>query len=114
MFERKQLVRPANRVQDALGQIQKNRHLEILTRIHHFSNQLQDLTDMARKLDKCLGHHWLLAAQRCRDRIHRQLFDLPYSLSQLQTLAHTKTSDPPTLSFLVEELVPIQACFLNL
>ena len=111
MFERKQLIRIANRIEDLLQQTQHHRHSELLSRLSHLENEMRNLTAWKRKLDLAIHRRWHAAADRCRECIHQKLYDLPYGVSRVQELAQERSIELPTASFLIEELRQIEQEF---
>jgi len=111
MNEKKQLIKIANEVQDALMKLQNNRWLEVLTYLASFANQLKEITSASKKLGMSLTHSWFAAAQSCDSNISRSLNDLQYSIQRAKQLIEAPDTKLPKLSNLVEELVQLHAEF---
>ncbi len=114
MEDRKNLIRVANRIQEALMKLKNSRYLELMKRLTSFVGQLQELTAESRKMGASLVHGWFSAAERCCSRTSRLLNDISYSISQIQQLAEGPQKKTPKLSLLVEELDQVQEEFGNL
>lgn len=113
MNEKKQLIKIANKAQDALLKLQNNRWLEVLTYLASFANQLKEITSDSKKLGMSLAHFWFATAQRCSNNIGRSLNDLQYSIQRAKQLIDVPDKDLPKLSALVEELEQLQGEFGN-
>lgn len=114
MEDRKNLIRVANRIQEALMKLKNSRYLELMRRLTSFAGQLQELTAESRKMGASLVHDWFSAAERCCNRTSRLLNDISYSIPQIQQLAEAPQKKTPKLSLLVEELNQVRDEFGDL
>jgi len=111
MQNKRTIIKTADKILQALKELQDRRRPEILERLTNFVSQFQELDTEARKLGKSLAHSWQMAADRCCSRAHRLLADITYSVSRIRQLTETPHSEVPNLSFLVGELEQLQAEF---
>ena len=95
MNEIKSTIKIANRIQQTLVELKKQRYLELLNRTATLVSQFKDLGSESKKLGLSLTHNWLSASQRCCDRISRLLYDIAYSVSRLQQLTDSPKKGLP-------------------
>jgi hypothetical protein len=107
----KELLHVADRVREALLQLQKSRYLECTRQLNLFAFRLQDVSRDAKKLGLAITHGWFAASEQCCSSIDRHLDEIPYAISKLQGLLDRRQKAVPTLSVMVEELQALQAEF---
>jgi hypothetical protein len=83
MEDRKNIVRIAGQVQEALLKLRHSRYLELMRQLTCFARQLQELTAESRRLGLALAHGWQAAVQRCRSSAGRLLSDIRYSVPRI-------------------------------
>ena len=108
------LVKTASSVQQALGELRKQRYLVSLEQLAKLVKQFKELGVEARKLGLSLARNWLSAADKCRSRANRTLNEIPYTVSRIRQLTEESCPKVPELSFLVAELKQLQQEFGNL
>ena len=113
MEDKKNLIRIADKIQEALIKLNNSRYLELMRQLTSFAGQLQEITAKSRKMGTSLVHGWFSAAERCRKGISRLFSDIQYSVSRLQPLAEKPQREIPKLSALVGELDALEQEFGN-
>jgi len=113
MEDKKNLIRMADKIQEALIKLKHSRYLELMRQLTSFASKLQELTAESRKMGASLVHGWFTAAERCCSRTSRMLNDISYSISQIQQLTESPQKKTPKLSLLVEELNQVREEFGN-
>lgn len=113
MEDIKNLIRTADRIQEALIKLQNSRYLELMRQLTNFAGQLQEITAKSRKMGTSLVHGWFSAAERCRKSVSRLFSDIQYSVSRIQPLAEKQQRETPKLSALVGELDALEQEFGN-
>jgi len=111
MEDRKNIIRMAGRVQEALVKLKGSRHLELMRQLTSFAGRLQEITTESRKMGASLANGWFAAAERCCKSVDRLLSDIPYSVSRIQQLTEAPQKKTPKLSVLVDELNQMQQEF---
>ncbi len=113
-MEDKNLVRTADKIQEALIKLKHSRYLELMRQLTSFAGKLQELTAESRKMGASLVKGWFSAAERCCKSVSRLLNDIPYSVSKIQQLTDAPQKEIPKLSSLVDELNQVQQEFGSL
>lgn len=114
MEDKKNLIRMADKIQEALIGLKNGRYLELMRQLTSFAGQLQQLTAQSRKMGASLANGWFSAAERCCNGVNRLLNDIPHSVSKLRQLTNTPQKELPTLSTLFDELNQVQQEFGSL
>ena len=114
MEDKKNLVRMANKIREALLKLKHSRYLELMRQLTSFSGQLQELTSESRKMGASLANGWFSAAERCCKSVGRLLNEIPYSVSKIQQLTNAPQKELPRLSLLFDELNQVQQEFGSL
>jgi len=114
MEDIKNLIRMADRIQEALIKLKNGRYLELMRQLTSFAGQLQELTTQSRKMGTSLVHGWFSAAGRCCNGINRLLSDIQYSLPRIRPLVEKPQVKIPKLSALVGELDVLEQEFGNI
>ncbi len=107
----KELVRVAAMVQEILQQLRKSRYMRCMAQLSLFADKAQDLVRNARKLTAALSREWFAAAERSCKSTSRQLSDIPFLASNLQSLLNRRHKEVPRLSGVVDELRALQEEF---
>jgi len=107
----KRLMQVADRIRDALLQLRKSRYLECMRQLSLFVSRLHDLTCLSHKMALATTRGWLAATEQCCTAINRQLGEIPFSTSKLQSLLDRRDRPVPEFSIIVEELRAVQAEF---
>jgi hypothetical protein len=107
----KELLRVAYLVQETLGKLRKSRYLECLRQLAAFTGSLHEIAHDSRDLGLALSHDWLAAAEDCCQSIVRQLGQVPYNVSKLESLLDRRRKEVPTLGTTVAELQALQEEF---
>jgi hypothetical protein len=111
MEDKKNLIRMADKIQEALIKLKHSRYLELMRQLTTFAGKLQELTADSRKMGASLVKGWFSAAERCCKSVSRLLNDVPYSVSKIQQLTDAPQKEIPKLSSLVDELNQVQQEF---
>ena len=107
----KELARVAGKILEALGQLKKSRYLECVRQLSLFAGSLHEIAAGSRKLALALSHDWLAASEECCKSVARQLSQIPYSVSKLESLLDRRHKEVPSLGTILEELKAVQAEF---
>ena len=111
MDQRKQKIRIVNKIRDTLIEFQKQRLLEIQSKLAKYCQQLGEMTTEAGKFGKSLEHNWLNAAKKGSSRIGISLNDISYSIQRMKQFTDQHEQDIPTLACIYEELNQLQQEF---
>ncbi len=111
MYEKKKLIKIADRIREALAKLQSKRRLELLSCLSSLTNVFQEMASQAKKLGISLTRSWLAAAQGSTTSINRSLDDLQYWMQRAKQLIEAPNAALPKLSSLVEELEQLQQEF---
>jgi len=114
MEDIKNLIRMADKIQEALIRLKHGRYLELMRQLTIFAGQLQELTTQSRKMGASLANGWFSAAERCCKGVSTQLNDIPHSVSRIRQLTDAPQKEIPKLSSLVDELNQVQEEFGSL
>ena len=114
MEDKKNLIRMADKIQEALIKLKHGRYLELMRQLTTFAGQLQELTTQSRKMGASLANGWFSAAERCCKGVCTQLNDIPHSISRIRQLTNAPQKELPKLSSLVDELSQVQQEFGSL
>jgi hypothetical protein len=104
MNDKKNLVRMANRIQDALTELKHCRYLELIRQLTSFTSHLQQLTAGSRKIETSLIKGWFSAAERCCKSVNNSLGEVQYLVPRIRPLAEKPQKEIPKLLILVDEL----------
>ena len=107
----KELVRVAGMVQDALWQLRKSRYMRCTAQLSLFAGTLQKLIGNSRKLAMALSREWSFAAEHSCKAIARQLGEIPFLVSNLQSLLDRRQREMPNLAGIADELGALQREF---
>jgi hypothetical protein len=107
----KELVRVAGRVQRALEQLRKSRYMRCAAQLSLFAGALQDLVRHSRRLAVAVSRDWFVAAERSCKSAGRQLDEIPFLASNLQSLLDRRHREVPGLSVIADELRALQQEF---
>jgi len=107
----KELVRVAGTIQDALEQLRKHRYTRCAAQLSLFAGTMQKLIRDSRRLATGLSRDWFAAAERSCMTINRQLGEIPFLVSNLQSLLDRRHRDVPSLSAIAAELWALQQEF---
>jgi hypothetical protein len=107
----KELLRVAYLVQETLGKLRKNRYLECVRQLSLFTGSLAEVARGSRNLGLALAHDWLAASEQCCLSIVRQLGQVPYNVSKLESLLDRRHKEVPTLGSTLAELKALQEEF---
>ena len=107
----KELVRVAGMVQGALWQLRKSRYMRCTTQLSLFAGTMQTLIHNSRKLAMALSRDWFSAAEHSCKAISRQLGEIPFLVSNLQSLLDRRHREMPNLSGIAAELWALQQEF---
>ena len=114
MEDKKNLIRMAYKVQEALIMLKQSRYLEMMRQLTTFTGQLEELTAQSKKMGISLLNGWFSAAERCCKSVNRLLGDIPHSVSKLRQLTNAPPKELPKLSTLFDELNQVQQEFGSL
>ena len=114
MEDIKNLIRMADKIQEALIRLKHGRYLELMRQLTTFAGQFQELTTQSRKMGASLANGWFSAAERCCKSVSRLLNDIPYSVSKIQKLNNAKQEKLLKRASLVDELKQVQEEFGSL
>jgi hypothetical protein len=107
----KELVRVAARIQNTLGQLGKCRYLQCAAQLSLFTGTMQKLTRDSRKLTMALSRDWFAAVEHSCRTIYKQLGEIPFLVSNLQSLLDRRNREVPNLSTIAAELWALQQEF---
>ena len=107
----KNLVHFANKVQDSLIKLRCCRYVEILNQLGTFTESINDIAHLSKKLSTSLSHNWLSAADDCSAGINRVVDDVSYCITNLKQLLDKPAVEIPTLSFIFDELKHLEQEF---
>lgn len=111
MEDTRTLIKTASSIQQALGELRKQRYLVSLERLANLVKQFRELGVEARKLGLSLARNWFSAADRCCSRANRSLNEIPFTVTRIRQLTEGPCPKVPKLSFLVAELKQLQQEF---
>ena len=107
----KELVRVAGTIQGALGQLRKSRYMRCMVQLSLFAGTMQNLIRDSRKLRAALSRDWLAAAEHSCKSVSRQLGEIPFLVSNIQSLLDRRHREMPNLSGIAAELWALQQEF---
>ena len=107
----KEVVRVAGAIQNALEQLGKDRYTRFAAQLSLFAGTMQKLIQDSRKLATGLSRGWFAAAEHSCKTINRQLGEIPFLVSNLQSLLDRRRRDVPSLSAIAAELWALQQEF---
>ncbi len=107
----KRLMQVADRIRDVMLQLRKSRYLECMRQLSLFVSRFSDLTCQSRRMVVAVTRGWFAATEECCTAINRQLGEIPFSISKLQSLLDRRHKPVPEFSCIVEELRALQAEF---
>jgi hypothetical protein len=107
----KELMHVAYLIQEALSGLRKSRYLECVRQLSLFTGSLHEIAHGSRKLALALTRDWWAASEECCKGIARHLGQIPYSVSQLESLLDRRHKEVPNLGTILEELKAVQEEF---
>jgi hypothetical protein len=107
----KEVVCVAGAIQNALEQLRKNRYARCAAQLSLFAGTVQKLVRDSRQLATALSRDWFAAAERSCKTINRQLGEIPFLVSNLQSLLDRRHRDVPKLSGIAAELYALRQEF---
>jgi hypothetical protein len=110
-MKNKELVRVAGAVQNALGQLRKSRYARCAAQLSLFGDTMQKVIQDSRRLATALSRDWLAAAEHSCKTINKQLGEIPFLVSNLQSLLDRRHREVPNLSGIAAELCALQQEF---
>jgi hypothetical protein len=111
MYTAKQLYRLADHIRDELVTLHGQRYRRLLERISKSYTQLSDVVQTCKELSQSLDRNWLIAAESCHDRVHRDLYSLSYTINDLYRCSETPNVSLPDVRTIYDELRQVQAEF---
>ncbi|MFA5866333.1 MAG: hypothetical protein WC975_16800 [Phycisphaerae bacterium] len=108
MYKSKELFRIADRIRDELVKLHQHRYKELLQRMSNVSIQLADIAQTSKQLAQSVNHHWSAAAERCRDRMNRDLYFVSHAVGDLHQFSQTPKFTLPDVRTIYEELLQVQ------
>ncbi|MFA5863165.1 MAG: hypothetical protein WC975_00605 [Phycisphaerae bacterium] len=108
MYTPKELFRIADRILDELVKLHQHRYKELLQRMSNVSSQLSDITQTSKQLAQSINRTWSAAAERCRDRMNRDLYFVSHAVGDLQQLSQAPKFTLPAVRTIYEELLQVQ------
>jgi len=109
----KELVRVAGLIQSALWQLRKSRYMRYTAQLSLFAGTMQTLIRDSRKLAVALSHDWFAAAEHSCKNVSRQLGEIPFLVSNIQSLLDRRHREVPNLSGIADELWALHQEFDN-
>jgi hypothetical protein len=103
----KYLIRIANRLQDTLMKLAKNRYMEILSRIEKVFEKMDELHTQSRLMKESVIRGWNSSTEECCTGLSRALAEITHSISQVNQLIDLPQKDAPKLSELLSELTQL-------
>lgn len=100
----KEIVQVAGKIQNALWQLRGYRYRRCIGQLDLLVNKAQELGRHARRLKAALTREWLAAAEDACRCTSRQLSDIPFLTTNVQSLLGRRHVEVPKLSTLVDEL----------
>ena len=107
----KRLMQVAGRIHDVMLQLRKSRYLECMRQLSLFVGRFSDLTCESHRMAVAITRGWFAATEQCCTAINRQLGEIPFSISKLQSLLDRRCKPVPEFSSIVEELRALQGEF---
>jgi hypothetical protein len=111
MYTAKELYKLADHIRDELLVLHGQRYRRILEQINNSFNQLSEIVQTCKRLARSLDHNWLIAAESCHDRIHRDLYTLSYTVGNLYRYSEAPRISMPTVRSIYDELRQVQEDF---
>lgn len=107
----RELVRVAATIQQILRQLRRDRYTQCVVQLSFMTGRLHDLARYSRRLSTALSRDWFAAAEHSCKSITRQLADIPFFASNLQSALDRRHRHVPAVSEIVEELRALQQEF---
>lgn len=107
----KELVRVAGTIESALRQLRKSRYMRCAAQLSLFAGTMRNLIDDSRKLAVAMSRDWLAAAEHSCKAVSRQLGEIPFLASNIQSLLDRRHREMPTLSAIAADLWALQQEF---
>jgi len=85
MYTTKQLVKISHLILDTLAKMYLARYTELLRRLNNSMSQLQEITQAGKAMGLATQRQWLIAAERSRERMNRDLYVLSNHIQELRT-----------------------------
>jgi hypothetical protein len=111
MMNDKELVRVADAIQNALLQSRKSRYARCAAQLSLFAGTMQKVIQDSRRLATALSRDWFAAAEHACKTINTQLGEIPFLVSNLQSLLDRRHREVPHLSGIAAELWALQQEF---
>jgi hypothetical protein len=105
------IIRVANRVQDALISLRKHRYVELLNPLVTTADKIREIASESKRLTISLTHGWFHATDCCCNSINRLLDDISYNISRTKQLIDKPSEEIPSLSTIIEELKQLKQEF---
>lgn len=100
----KEIVHVASRIQSALRILHKHRYRRCIAQLDLLVSKVGELGPNARKLKAALARNWKAAAEHTCKNASRLLSDIPFMVTNVQSLLNRRCVEVPKLSMIVEEL----------
>ena len=107
----KELVHLASMVQNSLRHLRKTRYMRCTAQLTLFAGTMQKLIRDSRKLATALSHDWFAAAEQSCKTVTRQLGEIPFLASNIQSLLDRRHKEIPSVSGVAAELLALQQEF---
>lgn len=113
-MEDRQLLRIADRVHDALLQLQQRYYLECLRRLTLLTNTLNRVSPQSRKLSIALAKEWSASCEKSCICVQRTLTEIPKYVIRTQEMLTKRKPKIPAVRSLFEEVKAVEAEFGNI
>ncbi len=100
----KEIVHVASRIQNALRILHKHRYKRCIVQLDLLVSKAGELGPNARKLKIALARDWLAAAEHACKNASRLLTDIPFLVTNVQSLLGRRCVEVSKLSMIVDEL----------
>ncbi|MHC4521078.1 MAG: hypothetical protein ACYTAS_20995, partial [Planctomycetota bacterium] len=107
----KELVRVAAMIQGALWQLRQSRYMRCAVQLSLFAGTMQKLIRASRRLATALSRDWFSAAEHSCKSVSKQLGEIPFLVSNIQSLLDRRRREVPNLSGIAAELWALQQEF---
>ncbi|MDI6451746.1 hypothetical protein [Anaerobaca lacustris] len=107
----KELVRVAAAIENALWQLRKSRYARCTAQLSLFAGTIRNLIGDSRRLAAAVSRDWFAAAEHSCKAVSRQLGEIPFLASNIQSLLDRRHREMPTLSAIAADLWALQQEF---
>lgn len=107
----KELVRVAAAIENALRQLRKSRYARCAAQLSLFTGTIRNLIGDSRRLATAVSRDWFAAAEHSCKAVNRQLGEIPFLASNIQSLLDRRHREMPTLSAIAADLWALQQEF---